>query len=123
MAQRFTRTVRGGDFYVEPNYKGIGEMIRDRSMWRGTEPVAKKMKLIAEALAPESKRKGHTGEYKRSFEVVNGIRVTPHPRAFSRLQNTSPHALAVEYGTVATRKRGKQPHRTLRKAARALKGA
>lgn len=122
MTQRFTRSSRGGDHYVDMDYRGVGQMLRYKEFWPPLEAVAEKMKIIAVAAAPESKRKGHTAQYKRSFEVVRGQRVSPHPRVFARLQNTSPHALSVEYGTAVTRRKG-PPHRPLRKAARAVKGA
>lgn len=106
---------------VEIKYDGIGRMLTDKDFWPPLERIAEKMKAIAVASAPVAREGGHRGRYKKSFEVVRGQRVSPHPRVFARLQNDAPEALAVEYGTRATRRKG-PAHRTLRKAARAVKG-
>lgn len=114
-------TAGGGVVTLRPNYNGIGQMLRYRAFWPPLEAVAHKMKAIAEATAPVARTGAHPGRYKASFEVVRGQRVAPNPRVFARLQNTSPEAIQVEFGTRATRRKG-PPHRTLRNAARATKG-
>lgn len=80
--------------------------------------VAEKAKVFAEGLAQDFRR---TGDYAGSFAVVPVTVIWEGryggPRAAARLENTSDHAAAVEWGN----KNDQHPHRTLGRTADALK--
>lgn len=99
------------------SYAGIGQMLRAKFMQEDMHRRAEKVAALAEATAPVgSAVEGdeHPGRYKASFHVESGIRVRKTTRAYGRVTNDAPEALAVEYGL------GKTPkYRTLGSALQA----
>lgn len=81
------------------DYQGIGEMLRAPFMQDAMHERILKAKDLAEALAPVDAKSPHAGRYKASFFVTSGVREGKSSRAFGRLTNTAPEALAVEFGT------------------------
>lgn len=70
---------------------------------------AEKVKAAAEADAPV-----YTGRYKDSFKIESGIRDEPTRRAYARVENDSPEAVYVEFGT-----KNNEAHHTLQRALEA----
>ena len=91
--------VRGSKSYYKHKYRAFGaEVLRAPFMRRQMLDRAYAILQAAQALAPVE-----TGEYLDSFEVDNGIRQTGRSRrAYARVSNTAPHAMAVEFGFGAT---------------------
>jgi len=97
------------------SYKGIGDMLTSKMMQAAMLKKAEKVKLRAEATAPDYKPKG-VG-YKFEFEVSSGVKTSKKGtrRAYGRVTNNSPHARWVEYGGKNTPR-----HRTLGRALDAV---
>lgn len=93
MATRY----RGSRSRYEHKYKAFGdEVLRAPFMRRQMLDRAYAVKAAAEAISPVA-----SGEYLRSFEVSAGIRPAGKRRArraYARVTNTAPHAMAVEFG-------------------------
>lgn len=96
------------------SYKGIGEMLCSGFMQAAMHERADAIRAVAEAIAPEDEASPHRGRYKASFGTTSGVRTGRKPRAYGRVYNTAPEALAVEYGT-----RNNVAHHTLMYAAMA----
>ncbi len=104
-------------------YTGIGRLLQNPAMQRATAKAARRMKGIAEGLAPvgDPATDPHSGQYKASFTVQPAIvsvpfRGKPRRRAASRLVNTARHAKEVEFGN------GRTPrHAVLRRTIDAAK--
>lgn len=81
--------------YYEHNYQAFGDQVlRAGFMQAVMRARAVAVQATAQATAPID-----TGEYVESFEVDSGVRSTGSTRrAYGRVTNTAPHALAVEYG-------------------------
>lgn len=94
------------------NYKGIGEMLRSEFMQGAMHHRAEVIADVAEGIAPVYEAGPHPGRYKASFHVTSGIRVHKTTRAYGRVSNDAPEALAVEYGT-----KNNVAHHTLMSAA------
>lgn len=93
-----------GDFRLD--YAGLGEFLKSPDMEAAMLKRAEVVKAAAIAIAPDQPPYG--AGYIAAFEVVGGV---DDERAYAIVKNTSPHALAVEFG------RGNTPrHRTLGKA-------
>jgi hypothetical protein len=97
------------------NPQGWREITNSPEIHAALAEVAEKAKAFAEGLAQDFRE---TGEYADSFVVVpTTVLWRRGPRAAVRLENTSDHAAAVEWG-----KNGDQhPHRTLGRTLDALK--
>ena len=104
-------------FKFKASYTGIGEMLRAPFMQAEMRARAEAIRDVAEAIAPVDESSPHPGRYKASFGVESGIRAGTKPRAYGRVYNTAPEALAVEYGT-----RNNYAHHTLMYAALAAGG-
>lgn len=88
---------RGSRSHYEHNYGNFGREVL-RAPWMQAVMRARATAVLAAAqqMAPVE-----TGEYRDSFELSDGIRVTGRRRtrrAYGRVTNTAPHALAVEFG-------------------------
>lgn len=84
----------------KPDYAGIGEMLNADFMVEAMHERAERGKEYAEAVAPVYEQGPHPGRYKAAFEVSSGKRGgASHDRAYGRLENTSPEAVFVEFGT------------------------
>jgi hypothetical protein len=81
--------------YYEHKYRPFGnEVLRASWMKAQMEARANAIMLTARRISPIE-----TGEYIESFEVDSGVRQTGRTRrAYGRVTNTAPHALAVEMG-------------------------
>ncbi len=87
-------------FYVHKYDEFGDQVLRADYMVAIMHSRAQAILATAQALAPVD-----TGEYIDSFAVTSGVRRTGRTRrAFGRVANTSPHALAVEFGWGATKK-------------------
>lgn len=84
----------------EADYVGIGEMLNAEFMQAEMLRRAELGKGFAEAVAPVDADDDHPGRYKASFSVSSGAHGGPrHDRAYGRLENDSPEAEFVEYGS------------------------
>lgn len=91
------------------NYDGIGDMLRSPGMQAAMLARAEVVMARAIAIAPEDPHSRHRGRYKASFGTDSGIRHTgATSRAYGRVYNSAPEALAVEFGT-----RNNPAHHTL----------
>lgn len=81
------------------NYAGIGEMLVSEFLQAEMHERILRAKELAEAIAPVYEAGSHPGRYKGAFVVEYGVRDGKEPRAYGRLRNVSPEALAVEFGT------------------------
>lgn len=88
---------RGSKSYYEHNYRAFGrEVLQAEFMQRVMRSRAVAIQARAQQMAPVD-----TGEYAESFEVSDGVRATGARgtrRAYGRVTNTAPHAMAVEFG-------------------------
>lgn len=104
--------------YYKPNPQGFQDLANSPEMHDLLDHVAGKAKVFAEALAEDFRR---TGEYADSFAVVPLTVIWEGrfggPRAASRLENSSSHAAAVEWGN----SHDQNPHRVLSRTLDALK--
>lgn len=85
----------GSRSYYVHNYRNFGNEVL-RAPWMRAVMRARGVAVLAAAqqMAPVE-----TGEYVESFELTDGIRRTGRARrAYARVTNTAPHALAVEFG-------------------------
>lgn len=103
--------------HYKPSYRGVGEMLVDPFMQGAMHHRAEAIAARAEAIAPVATTGKHRGRYKASFHVTSGIRVAKTTRAYGRVSNDAPEALAVEYGTA-----NNPAHHTLMIAALAIRG-
>ena len=98
--------------------QGWREITNSPEMHAALAEVAEKAKAEAEGLAQDFRR---TGDYAGSFAVVPLTVIWKGrysgPRAAVRLENTSDHAAAVEWGT----KNERNNHRTLGRTLDSLK--
>lgn len=89
----------------KPNTRGLDDLLCGAEMQAVMGDVVEKGRLAAEAIAPVGPESDpHRGDYKDSFETdVRVEKPAPRawggPRAVGRLTNTTPYAVAVEYGT------------------------
>jgi len=97
----------------QPDHRGLGELLVSPEMEKAMRSLAEKVMARAVSLAPDAAPYGEG--YIASFEVDSGVRPGTTPRAFGRVENTSGHAVFVEFGGPHTPK-----HRTLGKALDAL---
>lgn len=83
-----------------PSHAGIGEMLRAEFVRQELRRRADRIKEVAEATSPVGRaaQDPHPGMYRDSWEVSDGVREEPSRRAYARVENTAPHAAAVEYG-------------------------
>jgi hypothetical protein len=100
---------------VNISYKGLGELLRSDMMQAEMRARAEKVKALAEQTAPVDETGPHPGRYRDSFRVTSGVRLGRNRRAYGRVENDSPEAFWVEYGSVHN-----EAHHTL---ARALDAA
>lgn len=105
---------QGSRSYYEHNYRRFGdEVLRAEFMQNVMRARAVQIQVAAEQLAPID-----TGDYATSFEVDSGVRRTGRTRrAYGRVTNTAPHAMAVEFGFGHT-----QRYRVLGRAAGTIIG-
>jgi len=93
----------GSRSHYEHKYRAFGnEVLRAPWMRAQMEARAYTVMLTARRLSPIE-----TGEYIESFEVTAGIRPTGKRRtrrAYGRVTNTAPHAMAVEFGFGQTKR-------------------
>jgi hypothetical protein len=89
-------------------------------MQRVIGEVGEKIRTAAQADAPVGPLSDpHRGEYKASFEPVHVAveKTSTGDRAVARVVNSSPHAVAVEYGRGGSSEtEGQSAHHTLTKA-------
>lgn len=90
------------------SYSGIGEMLRSEFMQGAMLHRAEVIAARAEAIAPIDEASPHRGRYAASFRATSGVKHAKTSRAYGRVSNTSPEALAVEFGT-----RNNPAHHTL----------
>lgn len=85
----------GSRSYYEHKYGAFGnQVLRVDFMKSQMRFRAAKIMVSAQAMSPVE-----TGEYKASFEIESGVRQTGRTRrAYGRVSNTAPHAMAVEFG-------------------------
>ena len=87
----------GSKSYYEHNYKAFGnEVLRAPWMKAQMHARAYAIMLTARRISPIE-----SGDYIESFEVTDGIRPAGKRqtrRAYGRVTNTAPHAMAVEFG-------------------------
>lgn len=82
--------------YYEHKYDAFGqECLRAGWMRSAMRARAAAVMATAQSIAPE-----RTGEYRASFEVSDGITAYGGrgTRAYGRVTNTAPYALALEFG-------------------------
>jgi hypothetical protein len=97
-----------------PNREGFAELAVSPQVRAALLEVGLTAKTYAEGLSEEFRR---TGEYAGAFEVTELTVIHRRgPRAAVRLENTAPHAAAVEWGTRSEQK----PHRVLGRTLDAL---
>jgi hypothetical protein len=93
----------------QPNYDGIGQMLRSREMEAEMLRRAEQGKAFAEAIAPFDEHSKDGTHYKDAFRVESttegGIH---HDRTEAKLINDDRAAFFVEFGTKTTPR-----HRTL----------
>lgn len=98
--------------------RGFQEIANSPEIHAALEAVAKVAKTYAEGLAQDFRR---TGDYADNFQIVPLTVMWEGrfagPRAAVRLENTSDHAAAVEWGN----RHDDQPHRTLGRTLDALR--
>ncbi|WP_043468975.1 HK97 gp10 family phage protein [Kitasatospora sp. MBT66] len=87
-------------------YTGIGRLLQSPGMQRATAKAARRIQQAAEELAPvgDPAVDPHPGQYRNAFKIVPLVKNVPFQgkprlRSGSRLINTAPHALHVEFGT------------------------
>lgn len=103
---------------ITGNYRGIGELLRLPEIEAVCRERAEAVMAVAEATAPVFESGPHPGRYKGAFRVESGTdNGARKPRAFARVINSAPEALAVEFGTV-----NNDAHHTLRRALEAVLG-
>jgi hypothetical protein len=96
-----------------PNYKGIGEMLRSKSMLDAMVFRAEKIKTVAEAIAPFDPGSKDGTHYRDAFRVETSTHGGIHKdRAEAKVVNDDAAAFYIEYGTEDTPR-----FRTLGKAA------
>jgi hypothetical protein len=98
-----------------PDHVGVGEMLRADFMERAMKARAELIRARAEAMAPvsQSEKDPHRGRYKASFKIRSHSRGgATKDRAEAIVYNDAPEAIFVEFGH-----RGREPYRTLTKAA------
>lgn len=79
----------------KPNKSGFAEMARGAEIRAAVLAEAAKAQAVAESFAAEHV---HSGEYGVSFQTRSETQVfAGHARAIGILENTSPHAAAVEW--------------------------
>lgn len=99
----------------ERSREGFQAIANSPELHAALAEVAEKGKVFAEALSQEFRR---TGDYAGSFSIVpETVLWRRGPRAAVRLENTSDHAAAVEWGN----QHDHRPHRTLGRTLDALK--
>lgn len=81
------------------SYSGIGQMLVSDFLQDEMHARILQAKELAENIAPVDESGPHPGRYKAAFVVEYGVRGGKEPRAYGRLTNVSPEALAVEFGT------------------------
>ena len=84
----------------QPSYVGIGEMLVSGDMQAEMLRRVSKMKAAAEADAPYDATDRDGDHYRDHFHVEAGVREGRTRRAFGRLENDSPVAVLVEFGSV-----------------------
>lgn len=101
----------------QPNYAGIGEMLRAEFMEAEMLRRAEKVKAVCEATAPYDPNSKDGSHYKDSFRVeasrAGGLK---KDRAEAKVISDDPAAFHIEMGTGDTPK-----HRTMGKAIDAAK--
>jgi hypothetical protein len=102
------------------SYSGIGQMLKSAEMEAAMLQRAEQIKARAEATAPvgDPRTDPHAGRYRDSFKVESGREGGRNKdRAYGRVENDSPEAFYVEYGTSKIEAR-----HTLLNAAQHLEG-
>lgn len=103
---------------ITGRYVGIGELLRSPEMEALCLERAVAVMAVAVATAPVFERGPHPGRYKAAFHVKSGTdNGEAKPRAYARVINDSPEALAVEFGTA-----NNDAHHTLLRALEAASG-
>jgi hypothetical protein len=87
--------------YIKPTQREWTQLATGSEIRQGVRAVAEIGKTYAEARAAEFIK---TGDYARSFQVVESTNILKHPRAEARLENTSDHAAAIEWPHPGTKK-------------------
>lgn len=85
---------------LNPNYRGLGELLRGPEMVAHMLARVERAKVAAESEAPVGPPSDpHRGEYKDSFRAEAAPEKSAKgERAVGRLTNSAPHAVDVEYG-------------------------
>lgn len=83
----------------QASYVGIGDMLCSEFMQVAMKTRIDRAKDLAVAIAPVYEAGPHPGRYKAAFSTSSGVRAGKSRRAYGRLTNSSPEALAVEFGT------------------------
>lgn len=94
--------------HYKASYNGIGDMLRAEFMQAAMKVRAEAVADRARAIAPVDEDSPHRGRYRDSFEVSSGVAHRKTSRAYGRVTNVAPEALAVEFGT-----RNNPAHHTL----------
>lgn len=88
---------QGSRSHYEHNYRSFGrEVLQAEFMQNVMRARAVQIQANAQQMSPVE-----SGDYINSFEVTSGVRATGprnKRRAFGRVTNTAPHAMAVEFG-------------------------
>lgn len=90
------------DRVYRPNSSGFRDLALSPKVREALARVCEKAKGHAEEISADIRSDQEHQHYNESFEVrpetVEWAGEHPGPRAAARLQNTAPHAAAVEYG-------------------------
>lgn len=82
------------------NYAGIGELLRSAEMQAAMLAKAEQVKAAAEADAPYDDKDRNGDHYRDHFSARAGVEDRAGGRAVGIVENDSPIAFHVEYGTV-----------------------
>lgn len=80
--------------YQKPSQREWTQMATGKEIRKSLLEIGAKGLTFAEAQAAEFVR---TGDYAKSFQLVESTNITAKPRAEVRLENTSDHAAAIEW--------------------------
>lgn len=93
----------------DPDRRGVGEMLMRQDMRRAMQGYIEAVEAVAIAGSPTSDRE-YPEKYINNFHVKTGIQQGRpkkghlNRRAYAMLENTSDHALAVEFGANGVRR-------------------
>ena len=105
-----------------PSYTGLGELLVSPEMVAAMRAKADKIKAAAEVTSPVGPlTDAERAHYRDSWSVDAGVRGEPSRRAYARVENSSDHAAAVEFGNGRTRRKTIEPHYTLTRAVDAAR--